>query len=139
MNLYFGALIVGFLFSITPIFKKQIMTDLTKDEFQLYGLIMSIIIFLITSQFKGGLDIKDLKIHNSSTFIYLIISSSLVVIYSSILNGLLSENKPDNVMLNIKCVETIFLFLIACMFSNGFTMKKIFAVGLIILGSYLYQ
>ena len=70
---------------------------------------------------------------------FLLISAILGFSYVNILNDMLKDYSPDNVMLNIKAVETIILFIFACILSSGFTYKKLGGVCLILIGSYLYQ
>ena len=139
MNLYIGALIVGVIFAITPAIKKNILNDLTKDEFSIYGSLIFIAILFLVSRFKGGLQFKTISSHKLITCGLLILSSGLVFVYSDILNDLINEYSADSVMLNIKAVETVILFLIACLFSSAFTFKKLVGLILILLGSYVYQ
>tara|TARA_B100000424_G_scaffold243887_1_gene213782 strand:- start:1918 stop:2337 length:420 start_codon:yes stop_codon:yes gene_type:complete len=139
MNIYIGCLIVGVIFAITPIIKKQIMKDFTKDEFTLYNTLLFILIMFIMSRFRNGLELKNLKTHKYFSYGFLLLSAILGFSYVNILNDMLKEYSPDNVMLNIKAVETILLFIFACILSSGFTFKKLGGVLFILLGSYLYQ
>tara|TARA_B100000886_G_scaffold339012_1_gene303245 strand:- start:13 stop:432 length:420 start_codon:yes stop_codon:yes gene_type:complete len=139
MNIYIGCLIVGVIFAITPIIKRQIMKDFTKDEFTLYNTLLFILIMFIMSGFRNGLELKSFKTHKYTTCGLLLISAILGFSYVNILNDMLKDYSPDNVMLNIKAVETILLFIFACILTSGFTYKKLGGVLLILLGSYLYQ
>lgn len=139
MNIYIGVLIVGIIFSVNPVSKKMVMKDMTKDEFQIYGLLLFLIFSFILSRFNGGFQFKDPRQHKFTTLGFLLFSSSLVFVYSNVLNTLLKDNEPDMVMFLIKAIETLSLFLIASFFNKGFTLHKMFGVILILGGSYLYQ
>lgn len=91
------------------------------------------------SRFRNGLELKNLKTHKYFSYGFLLLSAILGFSYVNILNDMLKEYSPDNVMLNIKAVETILLFIFACILSSGFTFKKLGGVLFILLGSYLYQ
>ena len=93
---------------------------------------------ILLSRFRNGLDLKTFKSHKYVSCAFLIISATLGFTYGSILNGLLTKNSPDVVMLYIKAVETTLLFLFSCILSKAFTIKKLLAVILILIGSYLY-
>ena len=139
MNLYIGSLIVGVIFAITPMIKKQIMNYFTKDEFTLYNTLLFIFIMFLISRFKNGLDLKKFKDHKYLTYCLLIVSASLGFTYVNVLNTLLKDFNPDNVMLNIKAVEITILFVFTCVLTSGFTYKKLGGLCIILLGSYLYQ
>ena len=128
-----NSFIVGFLFAITPTIKSNILLHkIQKEEVILYSNIIStLFIFLFNKKFILQKDI----IYNHKLIILLVSLSVISYTYNTILSDLFSKFDSSQVMIIIKCFETIFLFLLS---NSKFTLKKILSLAMIVAGTVLY-
>lgn len=128
-----NSFIVGFLFAITPTIKSNILLHkIQKEEVILYSNIIStLFIFFFNKKFMLQKDI----IYNYKLLILLIALSVISYTYNNILTDLFQNFDSSQVMILIKCFETIFLFLLS---NSKITIKKILSILLIIIGTLLY-
>jgi len=134
-----GILIVSFIFSIQPFLKSEIMKEFTIDEYTVFTSIIALIIFFISSIFKG-LDFTNLQLKSKKSYGLLIIISILTLIYSYVLNLLLKKYKTNDVMPFIRCCEMIWILIISGFIDiNDINLTKIFGIILVIIGIYINQ
>ena len=139
MLIYIQILIVAIIFSVNPILKKNLLQDFSKDEVQIYSGILNLILFSLIKFFTTRkIEFREITSHKKLNYFLLILSSFLIVTYSYLLNVMLSDNSPDFVMTNIKCLETIILFLYGIfIFKTEINFNKILGVIFILAGLYL--
>jgi len=134
-----GVIIVSIIFSVQPFLKKNIMKEFSIDEYTLFTSIISLIIFLLSSMFKG-LELKDFKSKSLSSYGMLITTSLLTLVYGFVLNMLLKEYNVGDVMPFIRCGEMIWVLVISGFLNfNDITFSKISGVLLVIAGIYINQ
>lgn len=128
-----NSFIVGFLFAITPTIKSNILLHkIQKEEVILYSNIIStLFIFLFNKKFMLQKDI----IYNYKLLILLVALSVISYTYNNILSDLFKKFDSSQVMILIKCFETIFLFLLS---NSKITIKKVLSILFIIIGTFLY-
>ena len=115
------------------------MKEFSIDEYTLFTSIISLIIFLFTSMFKG-LELKDFKSKSLSSYGMLITTSLLTLVYGFVLNMLLKEYNVGDVMPFIRCGEMIWVLVISGFLNfNDITFSKISGVLLVIAGIYINQ
>ena len=134
-----GVIIVSIIFSVQPFLKKNIMKEFSIDEYTLFTSLISLMIFLFGSIFKG-LELKDLKSKSWSSYGMLVTISLLTLVYSFVLNMLLKEYNVGDVMPFIRCGEMIWILVISGFLNfNDITISKISGVLLVIGGIYINQ
>ncbi len=134
-----GVIIVSIIFSVQPFLKKNIMKEFSIDEYTLFTSIISLLIFLFSSVFKG-LEIKDLKSKSLTSYGMLISTSLLTLVYSFVLNMLLKDYNVGEVMPFIRCGEMIWILVISGFLNfNDITIGKVSGVLLVIAGIYISQ
>jgi len=134
-----GVIIVSIIFSVQPFLKKNIMKEFSIDEYTLFTSIISLMIFLFSSMFKG-LELKDFKSKSLSSYGMLITTSLLTLVYGFVLNMLLKEYNVGDVMPFIRCGEMIWVLVISGFLNfNDITFSKISGVLLVIAGIYINQ
>ena len=134
-----GVIIVSIIFSVQPFLKKNIMKEFSIDEYTLFTSLISLMIFLFGSIFKG-LELKDFKSKSWSSYGMLVTISLLTLVYSFVLNMLLKEYNVGDVMPFIRCGEMIWILVISGFLNfNDITISKISGVLLVIGGIYINQ
>ena len=134
-----GVIIVSIIFSVQPFLKKHIMKEFSIDEYTLFASLISLMIFLFGSIFKG-LELKDLKSKSWSSYGMLITTSLLTLVYGFVLNMLLKEYNVEDVMPFIRCGEMIWVLVISGFLNfNDITISKISGVLLVVAGIYVNQ
>ena len=134
-----GVIIVSIIFSVQPFLKKNIMKEFSIDEYTLFGSLISLMIFLFGSIFKG-LELKDFKSKSWSSYGMLLTTSLLTLVYGFVLNMLLKEYNVGDVMPFIRCGEMIWILVISGFLNfNDITISKISGVLLVIAGIYVNQ
>jgi len=134
-----GIIIVSIIFSVQPFLKKNIMKEFSIDEYTLFTSIISLIIFLFSSMFKG-FELKEFKSKSISSYGMLITTSILTLVYGFVLNMLLKEYNVGDVMPFIRCGEMIWVLVISGFLNfNDITISKVSGVLLVIAGIYINQ
>lgn len=134
-----GVIIVSIIFSVQPFLKKNIMNEFSIDEYTLFTSLISLMIFLFGSIFKG-LEFKDFKSKSWSSYGMLVTVSLLTLVYSFVLNMLLKEYNVGDVMPFIRCGEMIWVLVISGFLNfNDITISKISGVLLVVAGIYVNQ
>ena len=134
-----GVIIVSIIFSVQPFLKKNIMKEFSIDEYTLFTSLISLMIFLFGSIFKG-LEFKDFKSKSWSSYGMLVTVSLLTLVYSFVLNMLLKEYNVGDVMPFIRCGEMIWILVISGFLNfNDITISKISGVLLVVGGIYINQ
>ena len=128
-----NSFIVGFLFAITPTIKSNILLHkIQKEEVILYSNIISTLFIFL---FNKSIMLKKDIVYNYKLLILLVALSVISYTYNNILADLFKNFDSSQVMILIKCFETIFLFLLS---NSKITIKKVLSVLFIIAGTFLY-
>ena len=133
-------LTIAIIFSVQPTLKKKIMKEYTVDEFTLCLSVITVIFSCLLPLFNKNKSNFKFNFKNKSKLSYglLVIIGFTTIVYSQLLNNLLLNYDVSKIIPNIRCLEMIFIFLIAIFLNKEvFSYKKLLGIILVTLGIYI--
>ena len=133
-------LTIAIIFSVQPTLKKKIMKEYTVDEFTLCLSVITVIFSCLLPLFNKNKSNFKFNFKNNFKLSYglLVIIGFTTIVYSQLLNNLLLNYDVSKIIPNIRCLEMIFIFLIAIFLNKEvFSYKKLLGIILVTLGIYI--